>query len=121
MALAFAKIGHAQISKGHQILIDRGLQLQGIVTFDPFHLNTYSNANYTSIGWQWDSNPSLNGPAPGFLWSRWVGNQSAMPPSGSEGAYISQLFALQLGDEQFLTNDTVRTALVNWFTNVQSS
>jgi len=55
-----APVGSAQISKGQSILINRGLQLQGMVTRDDvFHLNTYSNANYTSINWLWDSNPSL--------------------------------------------------------------
>src|SRR5438477_1202843 len=59
--------GYSQIGKGHLILIQRGLQLQGLVTRDDvFHLNTYSNANYTSIHWLWDSNPSLMGAAPGF-------------------------------------------------------
>src|SRR5688572_22920410 len=57
----------AAVSKGHLILIDRGLQLQGMVTRDDvFHLNTYSNANYTSVHWLWDSNPSQLGVAPGF-------------------------------------------------------
>lgn len=38
------------VSKGQLILIDRGLQVQGMVTRDDvFHLSTYSNANYTSL------------------------------------------------------------------------
>ena len=40
----------AQISKGQQILITRGLQIQGLSQDDCYlHLDTYSNANYTSI------------------------------------------------------------------------
>src|SRR6266487_1373463 len=35
---------HAQISKGNQILLKRGLQVQGLVTRDDvFHLTTYQN------------------------------------------------------------------------------
>src|SRR5687767_10258599 len=78
--------GHAQISKGHQILINRGLQTQGnVANTDPFHLTTYSNANYSSINWLWTSTPAWMGTAPGFPWSRWVGDENQMPPQGSEG------------------------------------
>jgi len=93
--LQFGDLGHAQISKGHQILINRGLQVQGMVTRDDvFHLTTYSNANYTSINWLWDSSPSLMGTAPGFPWSRWAGNETnmpGMPPRTNEIPYLSQL------------------------------
>src|SRR5512132_396134 len=85
----------AQISKGQRILISRGLQVQGMVTKDDvFHLNTYSNAHYTSIHWLWDSNPSLMGTAPGFPWSRWAGSETSVPPQGAEGPYLSQLVSL---------------------------
>ena len=48
----YAQTGYAQISKGNWILINRGLQVQAMVTKDDvFHLNTYSNAYYTSIHW----------------------------------------------------------------------
>jgi len=61
----YAQTGYAQISKGNWILINRGLQVQAMVTKDDvFHLNTYSNAYYTSIHWLWDSNPSLMGTTP---------------------------------------------------------
>src|SRR2546428_1421096 len=89
-----------QVSKGFQILTNRGFQVQGMVrNTDPFHLTTYSNANYTSINWLWDSTPSAMGTAPGFPWSRWVNSETNMPPQGSEGPYLSQIVALQLGDE----------------------
>ncbi len=66
----------AQLSKAHQLLVNRGLQIQGMVTRDDvFHLNTYSNAGFTSINWLWESNPSLMGPAPGYPWSRLVLNR----------------------------------------------
>src|SRR5215470_436081 len=47
-----AASSHAQVSKGHQILLNRGLQFQGLSQDDCYlHLDTYSNANYTSICW----------------------------------------------------------------------
>ena len=52
--VSHSQIGHTQISKGNQILIDRGFQIQGIVsTYDTFHLSTFSNANYTTVNWLW--------------------------------------------------------------------
>ena len=75
----------AAVSKGHLILIDRGLQVQGMVTRDDvFHLNTCSNANYSSVHWLWDSSPSQLGVAPGFPWSRWAGDETKVPPLAGE-------------------------------------
>lgn len=120
--LVLSPNGSAQIPKGHQILIDRGLQLQSMaVPYDNFHLSTYSNANYTAIHWLWDSNPSLHGPAPGFPWARWVRDETEMPPCGSEGPYMNQLLALQLGDEWNLNDNATRTRLVNWFIAVSNN
>src|SRR5436305_1968092 len=72
------------ISKGNQILINQGLQVQGMVSNlpdDPFHLNTYQAANYTAVNWIWDSNTAALGTAPGAMpWARWVRSQAEMPP-----------------------------------------
>jgi len=122
--LVFLSVGitHAQIGKGQWILINRGLQIQGMVTRDDvFHLNTYSNANYTSINWLWTANPSLMGNAPGFPWSRWVGDETNMPPQSGEAPYMNQLVSLQLGDEWNLNDATLRTRAVNWFNSVRSN
>jgi hypothetical protein len=117
-----ARTSYAQISKGNQILIIRGLQVQGMVTRgDVFHLSTYSNAHYTAVNWLWDSNPSLMGAAPGFPWSRWAGNETNVPPLGGEGPYLSQLVSLQLGDEWNLNDATTRTRAVNWFTAIRAN
>src|SRR5439155_8287048 len=115
---------HAQVSKANQILISRGLQVQGMVgNSDIFHLTTYSNANYTAINWIWDSTPSSMGPAPGFPWARWVRTNSAteMPPQPAETSYLSQLFMLQLGDEWELNDGPTRTNLINWFNAVRAN
>ena len=49
---------HAQLppglSKGHRVLIEQGLQIQGMVNIgDPFHLATYQGLNYTGVNWIW--------------------------------------------------------------------
>jgi hypothetical protein len=127
MFLSGARLGVAQISKGNQILLTRGLQVEGlVVTYDTFHLSTYSNANYTAVLWLWDSPRSYNnmaplGPAPGFPWARWVYDESDMPPLGQEAPYLSQLVNLQLADEWNLNDDATRTRAVNWFTSVRSN
>jgi len=109
------RTARAELGKGHRILIERGLQVQGMVTKDDvFHLNTYQNANYTTINWLWDSNPAHHGPAPGFPWARWVGDENQMP-GAAEQPYLSQLVALQLGDEWHLNDPALRDRAVNWF------
>jgi hypothetical protein len=124
-AIAFSP-AHAQVlSKGEQILINQGLQVQGMVTnTDPFHLSTYQAANYTSINWLWDSNTAAQGAAPGAMpWARWARDQSEMPPRTgyNETGYMSKLIALQLGDEANLNDDATRTNYVNWFNAVRAS
>jgi len=119
-----ASTGRAELSKGHRILIQRGLQTQGMVTAnDVFNLATYQNANYSAINWLWDSNVTLHGAAPGFPWVRWVGDENQMPgapgPTAAESPYVSQLVALQLGDEWHLNYPAVRDRAVNWFSAVR--
>lgn len=110
------------VSKGQLILIDRGLQVQGMVTRDDvFHLNIYSNANYTSVHWLWDSNPSQLGVTPGFPWSRWAGDETRVPPLTGEAASMSQLVSLQLGDEWELNDPARRTRAVSWFNAIRTN
>lgn len=127
-----AGIAPAQVSKGHQILLNRGLQLQGLSQDDCYlHLDTYSNANYTSIHWvnspgAHSSRPDWMGAAPGFAWSRWAADETQMPPQitpygGDETPYLSQLLALQLGDEWNLNDLTTRNRLVDWFNLVRTN
>jgi hypothetical protein len=126
-AMLSAPVCQAQISKANQILINRGLQIEGLVaTYDGFHLSTYSNANYTAVIWLWDAPRSYDGmsvlgPAPGFPWARWVNNEADMPPLGGESAYLSQLVNLQLADEWNLNDDAIRTRAVNWFNAVRTN
>jgi len=132
---------HAQVSKGQQLLLNRGLQIQGLSTPDNYlHLDTYSNASYTATDWSGESSGNagmisdFQGPPPGFAWSRWVADESSMPGMATgytgngvpfsrtnEIPYFSQLISLQLADEWNLNDDTTRTRLVNWFNSVQTN
>jgi hypothetical protein len=80
-----ANAGAQELSKATRILIERGLQIQGLVTPDDvFHLETYKAAGYTSINWLWTSDVSKHGAAPGFPWARWVRYEKILPPVGAE-------------------------------------
>jgi hypothetical protein len=132
---------YSQVSKGQQILLNRGLQIQGLSTPDNYlHLDTYSNANYTSLGWSGDASGNaglisdFEGPLPGFPWGRWVGDLTSMPGMGTgftgngvpfsrtnEIPYFGQLVSLQLGDEWPIDTGSVRTNLIDWFNAVQTN
>jgi hypothetical protein len=133
----------AQPSKGFQIILTRGLQIQALCIDDCYvHQTTFSNANYTTMNFingvdgsgntTHSSRPSPEDPslwmgaAPGPMWGRWAMTQTQMPPQitpygGDEAPYMSQLVSLQLGDEWFLSDGPTRTNLINWFNSVQSN
>src|SRR4051812_3927236 len=88
-ASPFAQIGSAQISKGHQILINRGFQILGLTQPDNyFHLDTYTNAGYTTISFSFNSSGNLGpistftGEPPGLPWVRWAPDEASMPGMG---------------------------------------
>jgi hypothetical protein len=116
-----------KLSKGYQLLLDRGIQLQGMVTQDDvFHLSTYQDIGYTSVDWLYSSNVpnsdvSRLGAAPGFPWSHWVSDQDHMPPQGNEAPYMSQCIGLALVDEQNLNDPAARDRMVTFFQNVQNN
>src|SRR5690349_13951288 len=112
----------AELPKGQRLLIEHGLQIQGMATKDDgFHLQTYRDANYTAINWLFEADTSKHGPPPGFAWARWVGDESQMPPRAghNEEPYMSRLIALSLGDEKDLNNPKVRDPYIAWFKNVE--
>src|SRR5687768_3538901 len=111
----------AEIGKGHRILIERGFQVQGMVTKDDvFHIDTYKNANYTTVNWLWESQFSQLGTETSFPWARWVGNETSMP-AGEEIARAGSMVALQLGDEWNLNDSALRDRAVNWFNDIRAS
>ena len=119
--IGLASSTHAQVGKGQQILITKGLQVHGVVTTNEgfFHVDTYTNANYSAVHWQWYSAPTLMG-NPGLPWAKWAVDETTMPPQPGEQAYLKDLLMIQLGDEWELNNDSVRTRLVNWISSVRA-
>src|SRR5437660_1364001 len=97
VVLIIVASARGEISKGNRILIEHGLQIQGLVSeSDAFHLETYKAANYTSICF-WD--PKLSATSD-FLWSRRLENDSPMPSPDNR-----TLIAIQLADERNLNDD----------------
>src|SRR5262245_42094678 len=141
MALVVPRSVYCQVSKGQQILLNRGLQIQGLSTPDNYlHLDTYSNANYTSLAWSGEASGNagmisdFEGPLPGFPWGRWISDPANMPGMGTgftgngvpfsrtnEIPYFGQLVSLQLGDEWSIDDGDVRTNLINWFNAVRTN
>ncbi len=121
LAVAAPVPGSAQLSKGYQMILSHGLQLQGMVQYnDYFHWDTYQGAGYNTINWIFTSNPDWMGPPPGYPWARWASDETNMPPAPGEEPFMSQLFGIELGDEWNIDDDATRTRLVNWFTSVRS-
>ena len=107
------------LSKGHRLLIQHGLQTQGMVTKDDnFHIDTYRSAHYSTVNWLWESNFAQLGAEQTFPWARWVGDESKMP-AGAELDHAGSLVALQLGDEWHLNDDAVRNRAVAWFDDIR--
>lgn len=121
VAAVSARPVYAQtLSKGHRLLLERGIQLQAMVDPNsPFHIDTYRAAGLNGVAWIWTSDSSLLGPAPGFPWMRWTGSPADMPCTPSEQPFCSNLVAVQLGDEQDLNNPSVRTATAAWYASVR--
>lgn len=108
------------LSKGHQIIINRGIQLHGLVAnYDVFHLNTFQNGGFTTVHWLWDSTMNWLGPAPGMPWARWARSPAETPPLPSEATYAGNLVAIQIGDEQDLNQESVRTSVAAWFNSIR--
>ena len=107
----------ASLSKGQQVLVDRGLQIDGLValTSDPFHLSTLQSTNFTAPLWAWTSDVSKLGSAPGAPWAKWFDYTTQNDLTAAESPYRSNLVQLYVGDEQYLNTPSIFTDTVNWF------
>lgn len=114
----------ATLDKGHQLLVDRGLQIWGLDTnsTDPFNYNNLSAANFNAVMWSFNqSNPALL--SPGQKWGKWVDHTGspATALSGAENALYSDLVAIQVGDEQQTDMENPNGATKAWFDAAHSA
>ncbi len=101
----------ADLSRGHYLLIEKGLQLQAYIypeAFGSFNLSNWNNSYFTTVNTTWNPYNSAYLPAaPGIPWARVLNAFAEMDITGSEVPYLSNLVSLQLGDEQTLTSETI--------------
>src|SRR2546423_2545856 len=81
------------LDKGHQILIDRGVQISGLIalTENPFHLSTMQAGGLTMPLWTWSGDVSQLGASPGAPWGRWIDYTSQSDLTSAEKPYQSNL------------------------------
>ena len=122
-----AAAAHAQLDKGHQILLDRGIQIQAQAFYmpedtggNPFIAQRYFDANFTSINWHYHpANPSFTAAYPNYPWSRWINTSGTYDVGAAEQPYKNQLVAVQYKDENSLDDPGVRADFKNWFDNAR--
>lgn len=95
--------------RGHQILLNRGLQIQAQVfprledtgQNVGFNLARWEESNFTTANFHWnDQTEQYVGPSPGIAWGRYAWDQ--LRPQ--ELANLSSLASIQYRDEQSLSN-----------------
>lgn len=118
----------APISRGRQILLDRGLQIQAMVFFDQPgvknpDIDRFKNANFTAINLWETQNPKLRSQLPAdMLWSReYIPGKPPTYLFPDELPYLPQLMNLQYADEiqDFSPQavEQIATAFAYWKTN----
>lgn len=98
----------ASLDKGHQLLVNSGLQIWGCDTgASPFNYSGLTGADMNGVMWSFsESQPGLL--TTGQKWGKWVQPDSSQPnytsPASSlnatESAHYADLTAIQVGDEQ---------------------
>jgi autotransporter-associated beta strand protein len=121
-AFTITPIAHAQIAtldKGHQLLVNSGLQIWGLNTDSsqyPFNYNNLTSANMNAVVWSLgQSNPGVL--SAGQKWGKWVdylGNPASALDS-TENAHYADLVAIQVGDEQQSDIENSNGATKAWF------
>ena len=113
---------HAQVTtlgKGHTLLVNNGLQMWGLNTDSfqyNFSYNNFANANLNAVMWSFgQSNPGVL--SNGQKWGRWI--DPAVAPgavlNAVEMSHISDLVALQVGDEQQVDIENPNGVTKDWF------
>ena len=93
----------ATLDKGHQLLVNNGLQIWGVVTDKtyPLHYGEVTAANMNAVMWSFgQSDPGVL--LAGQKWGLWVDSHSnpATVLNVAELAHQNDLVAIQVGDEQ---------------------
>ena len=125
--LLCSSAAYAQLDKGHQILLERGIQIQAQAFYmqedtggNPFLPQPYFDANFTSINWHYHpANPQFTSAYPNYPWSRWIITTGTYDVTAAEQPYKNQLVGVQYKDEDSLDDPNVRADFKNWFDNAR--
>ena len=110
--MIFCSVTQAQtLDRGHQTLLDRGLQLQTATNANAtgyFDVDRWIESNFTTVGFTGGFyDPTIMPAAPGIPWTRWMyhGESSYPDPLDAdihpvEYPFTSNLINLQIKDEQ---------------------
>jgi hypothetical protein len=111
----------AELTRGHYLLVDRGLQIQAL-TFPlvngqiVFSMDTFNQSNFTGMNtWAFALDPAWFGGAATPQWGRWY--ETGKTPdtlNATELAYLDQLVSFQYRDEQAITNAEYVSDITDW-------
>jgi hypothetical protein len=101
----------AQLSRGHNILLGRGLQIQASCPEIPATFENWDASNFTGAFF-WGTYPTtIMPPAPGVPWGVSYRAMAGQIPNGTWDRYASQLTFFQYFDEQDVTDQADLAAL----------
>jgi autotransporter-associated beta strand protein len=119
-SLGVGKFAHAQVAtigKGHQILVNNGLQIWGCDTgASSFTYSSLTNANMNGVMWSFGT-ANAGALSAGQKWGKWVdaNGTPATALTATENAHYADLVALQVGDEQQSDIENPNGATKAWF------
>src|SRR5215211_2417472 len=113
----------AEQSKVDRLLQQNGFQIAANADAGgDFSIARLQGANYSTLLWQWTSDVSRQGAAPGIPWGRWANDEQHMPAdTASEAPYMSKLSVLQLSDEPKLETPSEYTRMVAWMQSAKAN
>jgi len=115
----------ATLDKGHQLLVNSGLQIWGLNTDSQQYTFNYSNftgVNMNAVMWSFNqSNPGVL--SAGQKWGKWVDHlgNPATALNATELAHYADLVAIQVGDEQQSDLENPNGATKAWFTAARNA
>ncbi|MHB9035874.1 MAG: hypothetical protein ACYC64_04345 [Armatimonadota bacterium] len=118
--------GIPAISRGHQILLDRGLQLQTqtmLFQTGYWSQSDWQNSNFSTVNVHWGSDLPILAPIgdPGtFTWGRFTGQEGGPSVRAGEAPYVPYLTSLQFMDEVDITDPAVLALTRTWLMNMHS-
>jgi hypothetical protein len=119
----YLEVGY--LDRGHEILIDKGLQIQAQVfpaVSGGLDMTRWAASNFTTVNLQWGDGetivPSLMGDAPGMAWGRWG---TGIGPYEAELDYMSNMVSFQFYDEVDIGSNQYASWAVSSFASWHNS